>query len=187
MEPAWGENLSKGNTFPRNPHHSALEVWLYLVQDTKRLQKEELALLDLEVMSRQRLAQATADKAAAEASGELAVARAGEKLLQLEARIDRIKQQLFFPTCKGYMQVKHPLNPNYHICPTLIITTISLRILIVTTLITFLLQLWICVYWRLQNEFLWVSLRASPSLAAILYLSWQTTSSVNLLNLVQLA
>lgn len=84
------------------PFSSCFTHYLEVVQDTKRLQKEELAMIDLEIMSRQRLAQAAADKAAAEASGELAVARATEKLLQLEARIDRIKQQLFFPSCKGY-------------------------------------------------------------------------------------
>ena len=66
------------------------------------MQKEELALLDMEMMGRERLAKAAEDKAAAEASGELAVARASERLLQLEARIDRIKQQLFFPSVKGY-------------------------------------------------------------------------------------
>lgn len=72
------------------------------------MQKEELALIDLELMSRSRLAQASAERAAAEASGELALARASEKLLQAEARIDRLKQQLFFPACKGYTY-DHPV------------------------------------------------------------------------------
>jgi len=73
------------------------------------MQKEELALIDLELLGQERLAQASADRMAAEASGELALARAGEKLLQAEARIDRVKQQLFFPACKGYSCVLcHP-------------------------------------------------------------------------------
>lgn len=66
------------------------------------MQKEELALVEGELLGRSRLAKAAADRVAAEASGELALARAQEKLLQAEARIDRLKQQLFFPACKGY-------------------------------------------------------------------------------------
>lgn len=66
------------------------------------MQREELALIEGELMGRQRLAKAAAERQAAEVSGELALARASEKLLQAEARIDRIKQQLFFPACKGY-------------------------------------------------------------------------------------
>ena len=81
----------------RNP-----ERVLKSLQDTRRMHKEEVDLIEVELLGRERVAKASADKAAAEASGELALARAAEKLLQTEARIDRIKQQLFFPSVKGY-------------------------------------------------------------------------------------
>lgn len=66
------------------------------------MQKEELALVEGELLGRSRLARAAAERVAAEASGELALARATERLAQAEARSDRLKQQLLFPACKGY-------------------------------------------------------------------------------------
>ncbi|KAK9802713.1 hypothetical protein WJX73_010173 [Symbiochloris irregularis] len=81
------------------------EIWetnLVILQDTRRMHQEELDLIDMELVGRQRLAQAAADQAEAEASGAAAISRATDQLMQMDTRIDRLKQQLYFPSVQGY-------------------------------------------------------------------------------------
>ena len=82
------------------------EVWashLVVLQDTLRMHREEVGAAEVELAGRARLAAAAADRAAAEVAGRAAAARTRSQLLATEARLDRLKMELYFPKVKGYM------------------------------------------------------------------------------------
>jgi hypothetical protein len=81
------------------------QVWashLVVLQDTLRMHREEAGAAEVELAGRARMAAAAAERAAAEAAGRAAAARARAQLLATEARIDRLKMELYFPKVKGY-------------------------------------------------------------------------------------
>jgi len=81
------------------------EVWatrLVVLQDTLRMHREEAGAAEVELAGRARLAAAAAERAAAEAAGSAAAARLRAQLDATEARLDRLKMELYFPRAKGY-------------------------------------------------------------------------------------
>ena len=64
--------------------------------------------MDMELEGRARVAAAEAEKSAAAASGALAAMHMAEQAAVLDARLDAMKQKLYFPPAKGYRSVSWP-------------------------------------------------------------------------------
>lgn len=77
-----------------------------VLQDTKRLLQAEISGLRATIMRLDAKARLDAERQGAEDSGFTAVARLEEQLVRTAARLNRAKQQLYFPVSKGYRYVK---------------------------------------------------------------------------------
>ncbi|KAK9816598.1 hypothetical protein WJX72_002556 [[Myrmecia] bisecta] len=86
----------------REEEQDIWETKLVILQDTRRMLQDELDLIEVEVMGRQRMARLAEERALAEATGWAQLKRLQDSLAQLEARLDRLKQELYFPAVKGY-------------------------------------------------------------------------------------
>lgn len=78
-------------------------------QDSRRINQEEIDRLEFEKNSRARLHKLARERAVAEASGVAQMAGLQEQLSAVEARLNQLKQQLYFPDVKGYKWVTQAL------------------------------------------------------------------------------
>lgn len=73
-----------------------------VVQDSRRLYQEEVDLIEVELMGRERTARMAAERRAAESTGWAELARLRDSLTQADLRVDLSKKRLHFPDVKGY-------------------------------------------------------------------------------------
>ncbi|PSC68967.1 hypothetical protein C2E20_7463 [Micractinium conductrix] len=81
------------------------EIWetqLVALQDTKRVYRDEINLIEVELLGREHSVRIAAERAAAEASGAAQLTRLGEQLLQTRVKYNRAKYQFYYPFVKGY-------------------------------------------------------------------------------------
>ena len=72
------------------------------MQDTRRMHAEEAGIIQMELEGRERLRAEAEQRAAAEDSGAVAAARMAQQIAATEARLDALKQRLYFPPVKGF-------------------------------------------------------------------------------------
>ncbi|EFN59785.1 hypothetical protein CHLNCDRAFT_56574 [Chlorella variabilis] len=85
--------------------HQEQEIWetqLVALQDTKRVYRDEINLIEVELLGRQHAERVAAERAAAEASGAAQLQRLQEQLLQTRVKYNRAKYQYYYPGVKGY-------------------------------------------------------------------------------------
>lgn len=73
-----------------------------MLQDSKRINQEEIDRLEFEKNTRARRQKLAKERAVAEASGLAQMAGLQEQLASVETRLNQLKQQLYFPDIKGY-------------------------------------------------------------------------------------
>lgn len=72
------------------------------MQDTRRMHAEEAGVIQMELEGRERLRAEAEQRAHAEDSGAVAAARMAQQIAATEARLDALKQRLYFPPVKGF-------------------------------------------------------------------------------------
>ncbi|KAI3429707.1 hypothetical protein D9Q98_005792 [Chlorella vulgaris] len=85
--------------------HDEREIWetqLVALQDTKRVYRDEINLIEVDLMGREHSERIAAERAAAEASGTAQLQRLQEQLLQTRVKYNRAKYQYYYPAVKGY-------------------------------------------------------------------------------------
>lgn len=81
------------------------EIWetkLVALQDTIRVYRDEINLIEVELLGREHYAKVAEERARAEESGTAQLIRVQEQLLQTRVKLNRAKQQYYFPKEKGY-------------------------------------------------------------------------------------
>ncbi|KAL4450201.1 hypothetical protein ABPG77_010870 [Micractinium sp. CCAP 211/92] len=81
------------------------EVWetqLVALQDTRRVFRDEINLIEVELLGREHAERMAAERAAAEASGAAQLQRLQEQLLQTRIKYNRAKYAYYHPFVKGY-------------------------------------------------------------------------------------
>jgi hypothetical protein len=81
------------------------EIWetkLVALQDTIRVYRDEINLIEVELLGREHYAKVAEERARAEESGTAQLRRVQEQLLQTRVKLNRAKQQYYFPKEKGY-------------------------------------------------------------------------------------
>lgn len=71
-------------------------------QDTRRILQEEISSIRTEIFRRESSVKYEEDKKRANELGYGDLSHLQEQLAKTEARLDRAKQSLYFPECKGY-------------------------------------------------------------------------------------
>ena len=66
---------------------------------------EEAGLIELELAGRERMRRDAEERARAEDSGAVAAAQMAQQIASVEARLDALKQRLYFPPIKGFRLV----------------------------------------------------------------------------------
>ncbi len=66
---------------------------------------EEAGLIELELAGRERMRKDAEERAKAEDSGAVAAAQMAQQIASIEARLDALKQRLYFPPIKGFRSV----------------------------------------------------------------------------------
>lgn len=66
------------------------------------MHSEEAGAIQMELEGRERMRQDAEERARAEDSGAVAAARMAQQIASTEARLDALKQRLYFPPVKGY-------------------------------------------------------------------------------------
>ncbi|GAB4822561.1 hypothetical protein N2152v2_009607 [Parachlorella kessleri] len=82
-----------------------VEIWetqLVALQDTLRVYKQEINIIEVELLGREQQERIEADRVAAEASGVAQLQRLQEQALQTRVRFNRAKQRYHFPPPFGY-------------------------------------------------------------------------------------
>ena len=72
------------------------------VQDTRRIYQDEVDMMEIELLGRQRQQRLADDRAAAERSGGAELGRMQDVLQATELKLDVAKKQLYFPSVQGY-------------------------------------------------------------------------------------
>ena len=72
------------------------------MQDTRRMHAEEAGMIELELEGRERVRKNEEERARAEDSGAIAAAQMAQQITSVEARLDALKQRLYFPPIKGF-------------------------------------------------------------------------------------
>jgi hypothetical protein len=72
------------------------------MQDTRRMHAEEAGMIELELEGRERVRKNEEERARAEDSGAIAAAQMAQQIASVEARLDALKQRLYFPPIKGF-------------------------------------------------------------------------------------
>ena len=72
------------------------------MQDTRRIHAEEASMIELELAGRERMRKDAEERARAEDSGAVAAAQMGQQIASIEARLDALKQRLYFSPIKGF-------------------------------------------------------------------------------------
>eukprot|EP00887_Chlorella_sp_A99_P003983 scaffold11.g3983.t1 len=81
------------------------EVWetqLVALQDTKRVYRDEINLVEVELLGREHGERIRAERAAAEASGAAALQRLQDQALQTRIKFNRAKYRYYYPRVRGY-------------------------------------------------------------------------------------
>ncbi|KAL4421597.1 hypothetical protein ABPG75_010888 [Micractinium tetrahymenae] len=81
------------------------EIWetqLVALQDTRRVYRDEINLVEVELLGREHAERVAAERAAAEASGAAQLQRLQEQLLQTRIKYNRAKYGYYHPFVKGY-------------------------------------------------------------------------------------
>ncbi len=76
--------------------------------------QDEIDMMEIELLGRERAERLEAERAAAEASGRAELARLQDALIATEQKLDIAKKRLYFPAAKGYgcaRQRGAPLEP----------------------------------------------------------------------------
>ncbi len=73
-----------------------------VLQDTLRVYKQEINIIEVELLGREQQERIEADRVAAEASGVAQLQRLQEQALQTRVRFNRAKQRYHFPPPFGY-------------------------------------------------------------------------------------
>ena len=73
-----------------------------LSQDTKRVYREEVNLLEVELLGREHAERIHHDRELAESTGLARLQRLEEQALQTRIKYNRAKHQYYFPHVKGY-------------------------------------------------------------------------------------
>ena len=66
---------------------------------------EEAGLIELELAGRERMRKDAEERAKAEDSGAVAAAQMAQQIASIEARLDALKQRLYFPPIKDFRLV----------------------------------------------------------------------------------
>lgn len=74
----------------------------YAPQDTRRVYRDEINLIEVELLGREHGERIAAERAAAEASGAARLQRLQEQLVQTRVKYNRAKYQYYYPGVKGY-------------------------------------------------------------------------------------
>jgi len=83
--------------------HDQISSWsTAYMQDTRRIHAEEAGMIELELAGRERMRNDAEEHARAEDSGAVAAAQMGQQIASIEARLDALKQRLYFPPIKGF-------------------------------------------------------------------------------------
>ncbi len=72
------------------------------LQDTRRVFRDEINLIEVELLGREHAERMAAERAAAEASGAAQLQRLQEQLLQTRIKYNRAKYAYYHPFVKGY-------------------------------------------------------------------------------------
>ena len=72
------------------------------MQDTKRMHAEEAGMIEMELAGRERMRRDAEERARADDSGAVAAAQMAQQIASVEARLDALKQRLYFPPIKGF-------------------------------------------------------------------------------------
>lgn len=72
------------------------------LQDTRRVFRDEINLIEVELLGREHAERVAAERAAAEASGAARLQRLQEQLLQTRIKYNRAKYAYYHPFVKGY-------------------------------------------------------------------------------------
>jgi hypothetical protein len=81
------------------------------------MHSEEADAIQMELEGRERMRQVAEERARAEDSGAVAAARMAQQIASTEARLDALKQRLYFPPLKGYRLLnwqKLPMSSAWH-------------------------------------------------------------------------
>lgn len=72
------------------------------LQDTKRVYREEVNLIEVELLGREHAERIQRDREQAELTGLARLTRLTEQALQTRIKYNRAKHQYYFPAVKGY-------------------------------------------------------------------------------------
>lgn len=81
------------------------EIWetkLVALQDTIRVYRDEINMIEVELLGREHYARVAEERRKAEESGTAQLRRIQEQLLQTRIKLNRAKQDYYFPKSKGY-------------------------------------------------------------------------------------
>lgn len=85
------------------------------MQDTRRIYQDEVDMVEIELLGRERQQRMAAERAAAERSGSAELGRMQESLLATEQKLDIAKKRLYFPAVQGYGCA--PFRSHFHCVP----------------------------------------------------------------------
>ena len=68
------------------------------------MQAEEAGMIEMELAGRERMRKDAEERARADDSGAVAAAQMAQQIASVEARLDALKQRLYFPPIKGFRQ-----------------------------------------------------------------------------------
>ena len=72
------------------------------VQDTKRVYREEINVVEVELLGREQSERLQRERQAAEASGAAQLARMEEQLTQTRVKLNQTKRRYYFPAVRGF-------------------------------------------------------------------------------------
>jgi hypothetical protein len=72
------------------------------LQDTQRVYRDEINLIEVELLGREHFERVFQDRRRAEASGTAQLRRCQEQVMQTRVKFNKAKHQQYFPLLKGY-------------------------------------------------------------------------------------
>jgi hypothetical protein len=86
----------------RSDEHDIWETKLVALQDTKRVYREEINLIEVELLGREHYERMQRDRQLAEETGTARLQRLQEQIVQTRMKYNRAKHQFYFPQLKGF-------------------------------------------------------------------------------------
>lgn len=86
----------------RSEEHDIWETKLVALQDTKRVYREEINLIEVELLGREHFDRMQKERQIAEETGTARLRRLQEQILQTRIKYNKAKHQFYFPYLKGF-------------------------------------------------------------------------------------